>query len=65
MPHGDRPVTSYADLMSAWEAETCARTGLPADLVKEFDVAVVKKQRESRGSLMEWLLQAIPCETCE
>ena len=25
-----------------------------------------KQQRESRGSLMEWLLSAIPaCETCE
>ena len=65
MPHGDQPVKNYADLMAAWEAETCARTGLPTDLVKEFHVAVVKKQRESRGSLMEWLLAAIPCETCE
>jgi hypothetical protein len=65
MPHGDQPVKSYADLMAAWEAETCARTGLPALLIKEFDVAVVKQQRESRGSLMEWLLAAIPCETCE
>ena len=62
MPHGDQPVRRFADLMAAWEAET---TGLPADLIKEFDVAVVKKQRESRGSLMEWLLAAIPCETCE
>jgi len=65
MPHGDQPVKSYADLMAAWEAATCAGTGLPTDLIKEFDVAVVKKQRESRGSLMEWLLAAIPCETCE
>jgi len=65
MPHGDQPVNSYADLMAAWEAATCAGTGLPSDLIKEFDLAVVKQQRESRGSVMEWLLSAIPCENCE
>jgi hypothetical protein len=65
MPHGDQPVTSYADLMADWEAVTCAHTRLPADLIKESDLAVVKQQRASRGSLMEWLLAAIPCETCE
>jgi len=53
MPHGDKPSTSYADLMAAWQPETCASTGLPPDLLKEFDLTVVKQQRESRGSLME------------
>lgn len=66
MPHGDRPITGYADLLAAWEAETCARTDLPIDMIKEFDIAAVKQQRESRGTLIEWLLSSIPaCESCE
>ena len=53
--------------MAAWEAETCARSGVPADMLKELDLAIVKQQRESRGTLIEWLLLAVgpACETCE
>jgi len=67
MPHGERPNASYADLLAAWEAETCARSGVPADMLKELDLAIVKQQRESRGTLIEWLLLAVgpACETCE
>ena len=66
MPHGDKPSTSYADLLAAWEAETCQRAGIPIEDIRQHDLAVVKQQRESRGSLMEWLLSAIPgCETCQ
>jgi hypothetical protein len=66
MPHTDKPITSYADLLAAWEAETCVRTELPTYVFEEFDFTVVKHQRESRGTVMEWLLSAIPaCETCE
>ena len=66
MPHGDKPSTSYADLLAAWEAETCQRAGIPLEDIRQHDLAVVKQQRESRGSLMEWLVSAIPaCETCQ
>ena len=67
MPRGEQPNASYADLQAAWQAETCARTGLPAELIKELDAVTVKKQREARGSLMAWLLMAIgpSCETCD
>jgi hypothetical protein len=66
MPHGDKPNTSYADLLAAWEAETCQRAGIPIEDIRQHDLAVVKLQRESRGSVMEWLLSAIPaCETCQ
>ena len=67
MPHGDKPSASYADLLAAWEKDTCARSGVPVDTLREFDRAVVKRQRESRGALIEWLLLAVgpACETCE
>jgi hypothetical protein len=67
MPRGEQPNASYADLQAAWQAETCARTGLPAELLKELDASVVKQQREARGSLMAWMLMAIApsCETCD
>jgi hypothetical protein len=67
MPRGERPTASYADLIAAWQAETCARTGVPAELMRDLDVASVKQQRDARGSLVEWMLMAIgpSCETCE
>jgi hypothetical protein len=67
MPRGDRPNASYADLFAAWQAETCASTGVPVELMAEFDATTVKQQRAARGSLMEWMLMIIgpSCETCD
>jgi hypothetical protein len=66
-PQGDKPSASYADLIAAWEAGTCALTGLSTEQIKQHDLEVVRRQRESRGSVMEWLLSAMgpACETCE
>ncbi|MGA8054957.1 MAG: hypothetical protein WCA12_14035, partial [Burkholderiales bacterium] len=58
MPRGEKPNASYADLLAAWEAEACTNSGVPAEMIKEFDAATVKQQREARGSVMEWLLLA-------
>jgi hypothetical protein len=67
MPRGDQPNASFDDLLAAWEAETCARTGWPSEWIDEHDADVVRKQRESRGTLMEWLVSAAApvCESCE
>jgi hypothetical protein len=67
MPRGDQPNASFDDLLAAWEAETCARTGWPIEWIDENDADVVRKQRESRGTLMEWLVSAAApvCESCE
>ena len=67
MPHGDKPNASFDDLLAAWEAETCASTGWPIEWINENDAEVVRKQRESRGTLMEWLVAAAApvCESCE
>jgi hypothetical protein len=67
MPRGDQPNASYDDLMAAWEAETCSRTGWPIEWIDESDATEVRMQRESRGTLMEWLVSAAApvCERCE
>jgi hypothetical protein len=66
-PQGERPSESYADLLAAWEEEACAPTGLSPEQIRQQDREVVRQQRESRGTLMEWLLSAAGpvCETCE
>jgi len=67
MPQGDRPSTSDADLLAAWQQQTCANSGVPLERIEQEDLTLVKRQRDSRGSLMEWLLESIgpACETCE
>jgi hypothetical protein len=67
MPRGDKPNASYDDLLAAWEAEACASSAWPLEWIHENDAEVVRKQRESRGTLMEWLVSAAApvCESCE
>ena len=67
LPRGDLPTSSYADLLAAWERQTCGASGISIDHLKQEDQALVKQQRESRGSLIEWLMQYLGpvCENCE
>jgi hypothetical protein len=67
MPRGDRPTRSYADLLAAWEKQTCQDSGVPLADIAEKDVNLVRQQKSARGNLLEWLLEyASPaCETCE
>lgn len=67
MPRGDTPTETYADLLAAWEKEACAASGVSIEKLRAEDAALVKLQRESRGSLLEWLVEALApvCETCE
>jgi hypothetical protein len=55
------------DLLHMWERVTCARAGVPLTVIRERDMALVKAQRDGRGSLFEWLygwLGGDDCETC-
>ncbi|WP_298833101.1 hypothetical protein [uncultured Piscinibacter sp.] len=67
MPNADRPIHDDAGLLAAWEAEACARIGPEPDAFVRFDREVVQRQRGSRGSLLEWLVESLAavCETCE
>ena len=64
MPRGDAPILSDDDLMAAWEAQTCQRSGLQPEFLRVHDAALVKRQRDSRGSIVEWLLQELG-SSCE
>lgn len=67
LPAGDKPVASYADLLAAWRQQTCAKSGVSVASMETEDLALVKRQRESRGSLVEWLLESLNnfCESCD
>lgn len=67
MPRGDRPIASDADLMAAWASQACAQIGPVSPDFFRFDQEMVMRQRQSRGSLVEWALAALGpvCETCE
>ena len=67
MPHGDSPIESFADLLDAWIGETCSASGVPVETIEREDLELVSRQRESRGSLVEWLISSMGtvCTTCE
>lgn len=67
MPRGAVESASDRDLMAAWEAQTCARTGYPASYLRALDVALVRQQRDARGSLINWLRESLAseCLSCE
>lgn len=67
LPRGDTPTTSDAALLAAWEKQACDASGVDREKMRREDMALVQRQRESRGSLVEWLLESFSafCETCE
>jgi hypothetical protein len=67
MPEGDVPTQSYTDLLNAWQKQTCLASGVVIDKIGREDLELVKRQRDSRGSLVEWLLQYFSpwCEACD
>lgn len=67
MPRADRPVDSDAALLAAWESTACAPLAPRLPDFRQVDRELVKRQRESRGSLVEWAVAALApiCESCE
>lgn len=66
-PNAGRTVADDAGLLAAWAEEACAQIGPDPEAFVRFDRDLVRRQRESRGSLAEWLLAALApaCPTCE
>jgi len=67
MPRGKQPHVSDADLIAAWEGQTCERANALPGHLELVDSGLVQAQRESRGSLLQWLLAGLGpvCATCE
>ena len=67
MPSGPQPSASDADLLAAWQTQTCEASGFAPAYLRSLDMAVVQRQRDSRGDLIEWIWEELDpdCETCE
>ena len=67
MPSAGKPIESDADLLAAWDMHTCAKIGIDSQSLQYLDRDTVMRQREARGSILEWLLAGLGpvCETCE
>lgn len=67
MPRGTAPTQTDAHLLDAWNAQTCERSGVASSRIAKEDLALVRQQRDARGSLLEWLVSALEpiCETCQ
>jgi hypothetical protein len=53
-------------ILDAWEAKTCGRSGLAASVVESQERMLVLRQREERGTLMDWLYEGLGewCRPC-
>lgn len=58
---------SDAELLEAWEQQVCAPIGLDPLALMRADLDLVRRQREQRGSLVEWAVSALApvCAACE
>jgi hypothetical protein len=67
MPAGRTPHLSDADLLAAWETQTCERAGFSPDYLRMVEQGLVERQRGSRGSLLTWLREQLggDCTDCE
>lgn len=56
-----------AALLDAWSRQVCARIGPEPDAFVRFDREMVVRQRQARGSVLEWVVSAFApaCPTCE
>ncbi len=63
----DRPIRNDRDLLAAWDADACADIGVDPARLRDVDRGLVVRQRESRGSVLEWLPLALglTCTTCD
>lgn len=59
LPSLEGPPKSDKELLEAWVRPSCQQAGVPVENVVKEDLAVVKAQKESRGSLVEWLFSGV------
>lgn len=66
MPNTGAPVRTDQQILEAWESATCGATGFSAARLEGQERLVVQRQRDSRGTLMEWLYEGFgeSCASC-
>ncbi|MGZ8273276.1 MAG: hypothetical protein ACXWUM_05120, partial [Burkholderiaceae bacterium] len=67
MPSVGVPVSSDRQLLDAWESLTCDPTRFAPWRLEGQERLVVQRQRDDRGSLLEWLYQGLGenCASCQ
>jgi len=67
LPKGKKPSQSDADLLDAWQTQTCAASGFSPAYLQAIDAAFVARQKQSRRSLLDWLEEEFlqDCESCD
>jgi hypothetical protein len=66
MPNLGSPPRGDEDILRAWREDACALAGMTTLEIESEELAVVRKQRDSRGTLMGWLYQGLgeSCSSC-
>jgi hypothetical protein len=54
MPMLESPPRSDQEILDAWVQQTCTEVEIPLEKIARRDHAIVKAQRESRGTLFDW-----------
>jgi hypothetical protein len=67
LPKELSPPTNDQELLRAWAAQTCARAGVPVKTLSQEETEAVRRQKQSRGALWEWLVAHFgeSCESCQ
>jgi hypothetical protein len=58
MPMAEFSARSDEDILDAWVRQTCTEVGVPLDKIARRDEAIVKAQRDSRGTLFDWVFES-------
>jgi hypothetical protein len=59
LPSLGSPPKNDAELLDAWTRPSCSQAGVSLVKIAKEDLAAVKAQKESRGSLVDWLFEGI------
>lgn len=58
MPMLDSPPQNDQEILDAWVQQTCTELDVPIEKISRRDHAIVKAQRESRGTLVDWVFES-------
>lgn len=58
MPMLDSSSRNDQEILDAWVQQTCTEVDVPLEKIARRDHAIVKAQRESRGTLLDWAFES-------
>jgi hypothetical protein len=59
LPSLGSPPKNDAELLEAWTRPSCNQAGVSLEKIAKEDLAAVRTQKESRGSLVDWLFEGV------